>query len=83
MAKRIAVDYEKLARYARGNHDHLSEELGIAKNTLSGKVNGHILLRIEELDKIAASLRMHTTDFFIVADDGVPRRRDRRRGGGK
>ncbi len=79
MAKRIAVDYKKLARYARGNHDHISAKLGIAKNTLSGKVNGHILLRIEELDKIARCLLVDTTDFFIITNDGIRKPRRRRR----
>ena len=67
--KRLVIDYEKLTGASYSRQNQLAKKLGITQPTVSRWVKGTIRLSLDDLNRLAAALGRHTTDFVVEIDD--------------
>jgi transcriptional regulator with XRE-family HTH domain len=56
--------------HASGKGAKIAQELGITRQSLSRKLNGHQPLRVEEINKIATYLGIDVDRFIADVDSG-------------
>ena len=64
MNKLLELDTKKIKRMIYGKSAEIADKVGMRKGLLSKKVNGHTIITLEEINRIATALEMDTLEIL-------------------
>ena len=64
MNKLLESDTKKIKKMIYGKSAEIADKVGMRKGLLSKKVNGHTIITLEEINRIATALEMDTLEIL-------------------
>ena len=64
MNKLLELDTKKIKRMIYGKSAEIADKVGMRKGLLSKKVNGHIIITLQEINRIATALEVDTLEIL-------------------
>ena len=64
MNKLLELDTKKIKKMIYGKSGEISDRMGIRSGLLSKKINGHTIITLEEINRLAAALDVNTLDIL-------------------
>ena len=64
MNKLLELDTKKIKRMIYGKSAEIADKVGMRKGLLSKKVNGHTIITLEEINRIAIALEVDTLEIL-------------------
>ena len=64
MNKLLELDTKKIKRMIYGKSAEIADKVGMRKGLLSKKVNGHTIITLEKINRIATALEVDTLEIL-------------------
>ena len=64
MNKLLELDTKKIKKMIYGKSAEIANKVGMRKGLLSKKVNGHTIITLEEINRIATALEVDTLEIL-------------------
>ena len=64
MNKLLELDTKKIKKMIYGKSAEIADKVGMRKGLLSKKVNGHTIITLEEINRIATALEVDTLEIL-------------------
>ena len=64
MNKLLELDTKKIKRMIYGKSEEIADKVGMRKGLLSKKVNGHTIITLEKINRIATALEVDTLEIL-------------------
>ena len=64
MNKLLELDTKKIKKMIYGRSAEIADKVGMRKGLLSKKINGHTIITLEEINRIATALEVDTLEIL-------------------
>ena len=64
MNKLLELDTKKIKKMIYGKSAEIADKVGMRKGLLSKKINGHTIITLEEINRIAIALEVDTLEIL-------------------
>ena len=64
MNKLLELDTKKIKKMIYGKSAEIADKVGMRKGLLSKKINGHTIITLEEINRIATALEVDTLEIL-------------------